>query len=488
MTDPGLAPDKTRPPAVLFYPRTGVDLHGVNVLFPLSVMLPAAALGEAGIRTVVIDQRIDTDWRARVTRAVRDGCLFFGISAMTGPQIRWGLRAAELVREAAPACPIVWGGIHPSLLPDQTLADDRVDSVVVGRGEPAIVELARARLAGASLPPRTVVPQQNGRALAQPRIRYGECSWETYVTHVTDGARGLSHTTSRGCPHRCAYCYNGNLNESRWQGCSAEDVLEDLTALARLGCTGALLIEDNFFVNRKRVERVVDGLLERGLGLKIKADCRADYLLGYDDEFLDRLKRAGFEELFVGVESGSDRILELVRKDVTVAQIVRANRKLAGAGIRPHYSFMAGLPGERPEDVHDTVRLMRQLKDEHPGAVFGAIKGYVPYPGTEMYDAAVALGFDPPSSLEAWSRYDWNGSPRPWLNARHERLVEKATFVSAGLDTDLVGRSGLSHKPVLWFFYRLYAHICRKRCEKRDFGFMPELPILRLAKHVLGGA
>ena len=178
----------------------------------------------------------------------------------------------------------------------------------------------------------------------------------------------------------------------------------------------------------------------------------------------------------------------MIRKDVTVGQILEANRRLARAGIRPHYSFMAGLPGETESDVYATVRFMRRLKKEHPGALLSPIKGYVPYPGTRTFETAVEMGFDPPRTLEGWSRYDWNGSPRPWLTKRQSLLVEKATYLTAGIDTQLVEDSGLKQHPLLWHLYSFYARICRKRCERRSFGPMPELPLLRLLKHWLSAA
>jgi hypothetical protein len=210
-----------------------------------------------------------------------------------------------------------------------------------------------------------------------------------------------------------------------------------------------------------------------------------DYVLRFDDAVLALLKRAGFEVLFIGAESGSDRVLEMVRKDVTVSQILRANRRLARAGITPHYSFMAGLPGEREEDIHATIRLMRRLKHETPGALLSPVKGYVPYPGTRIFDRAVAMGFAPPTALEGWSRFDWNGSARPWLTRRQALLVEKATYLSCGIDTDLARGAGLGRRPVLWAMYRFYARVCRARCRQKALGRMPELPLLRLLKRLM---
>jgi radical SAM superfamily enzyme YgiQ (UPF0313 family) len=192
--------------------------------------------------------------------------------------------------------------------------------------------------------------------------------------------------------------------------------------------------------------------------------------------------------LYVGAESGSDRVLEMVDKDVTVRGLIDANRRLAGAGIRPHYSFMAGLPGEKVQDIHATIGLMRRLRSDHPGAILSPIKGYIPYPGTRVFQRAVDDGFGPPRTLEEWSRLNWNGAHRPWLSRKQARLVEKATYVTFGLDDQLAENFGVAdHRLVAWFLRR-YSSICRRRCDKDNLGFVPELPVLRAAKRVLGSA
>jgi hypothetical protein len=476
--------------AVFVYPTTGIDLPGDSVFLPLSVMLPASTLQHEGIPSVIIDQRMDRQWRGHLAAELEREPIFVGISAMTGPQIRWGLRAAELVRSRSPHTPIVWGGVHPSVLAEETLADDRVDLVVKGRAVELIAGLTRALCVGGSDAcgriHRDSGETDGGRTLRQPPLEYRMVDWRRYVTPVVGRVKGLAHVTSRGCPHRCSYCYNQSINRSRWRGSSAEEVLDDLERLSELGVQGVMLLDDNFFADLERVRKIAHGLLARKLRLSIKADCRADYLLRVDDAFLHLLRRSGFEILYIGAESGSDRILEYIQKDVTVDQLLEANRRLARHGIRPHYSFMAGLPGETEKDLRSTVRLMRAIRREHPGAILSPIKGYVPYPGTRMYDRALQLGFSPPQSLEGWSGFDWNGARRPWLIPSMERMVEKATYLTAGLDTYLFDRSSVASHGLLAGLYRMYARLCRKRLDASDLGIMPELPFLRLVKRLFG--
>ncbi len=146
---------------------------------------------------------------------------------------------------------------------------------------------------------------------------------------------------------------------------------------------------------------------------------------------------------------------------------------------------MAGLPGETEDDVRATVRLMMRLKRENPGAFLSPIKGYVPYPGTQLFENVVSMGFEPPSTLDGWSKFNWNGAPRPWLTRRMARLVEKMTYLTMGIDTQLFETSSLAKSRAISALYRFYARTCRKRCERRNLDSCPELPLLRLARRWL---
>ncbi len=490
MTRPGEPSATTRSrEVVLVYPLTGIDVPGVSVFLPLSVLFLAASLRHEGVPCRVIDMRVDTGWRESLAVVTRNHPRYVGISSMTGKQIHWGLKAAKLVREIDSSVPIVWGGTHPSVLPEETLKHDLVDAVVRGQGEGPAVVIAKYL--------QDNTGSVNGKIYAEPtpaggvrlegpcQFDFNELDIEPYLTPIVRDVRGLAHVTSRGCPHKCSYCYNKAVHGSTWVADPAEAVVDHLERLSRMGVSGVMLFEDNFFVNRARVEAIAKGILDRGLKLAIKADCRADYIARYSRDFLSLIRRAGFELLYIGAESGSDRVLEGVHKGVDVSTVHRANRRLAEADIRPHYSFMAGLPGETVEDMRATVRMMVALKKEHPGAYLSPVKAYVPYPGTDLFEAAVEAGFEPPEALEGWSAYDWNNRPAPWLSREETRFVQKMTYVTAGLDPSIIELSGIDQSRFATWGYLRFARLCQKRSQKRNLGFIPELPIVTLVKRFI---
>jgi hypothetical protein len=120
---------------VFIFPRTLWDIKNVTTRLPMSVLYMGTVLQEWGFSVQVIDQRVDEGWERTLRRALRERPLWVGISSMTGQQIRWGLEAARMVRRVDAAIPIVWGGVHPTILPKQTLAHPLVDAVAVGEGE-----------------------------------------------------------------------------------------------------------------------------------------------------------------------------------------------------------------------------------------------------------------------------------------------------------------------------------------------------------------
>ena len=140
------------PDVILVYPRTLWDIKNVTTRLPLAALYIGSLMQEQGFTVQVIDQRTDERW-SETLRDALDGPspqepLWVGISAMTGRQIHWGLEAAEIVRSARPETPIVWGGVHPTILPDQTLAHPLVDLVAVGEGEQTALELSQRLRSG----------------------------------------------------------------------------------------------------------------------------------------------------------------------------------------------------------------------------------------------------------------------------------------------------------------------------------------------------
>ncbi|MGD9503306.1 MAG: radical SAM protein [Syntrophobacteraceae bacterium] len=483
----------TKPSIVLIYPDTMNNRS--DLIPPLSLIhVGAPLMGDFDVR--IIDMRIDDDWRGTLTAALSAGnVLCVGVSTMTGPQIKGACEAAAIVRSAAPSVTIVWGGVHPSLLPEQTIRSELMDVLVVGDGEETFRELVTALAGGDDIGEikglvfkrggEIVTTPKRGQTKIDPRVidAYELLDMEAYKANPAwTETESLPFITSRGCPHRCGYCYNTEFCSRRWTALTAEETVDSMLELSRrYGVRGIFLLDDNFFVNTRRVRRIAELLVESGVGLSIyNGNCRADTLAQMDEGLLRLLKRAGFDQLFIGVESGSDEILKRIGKDITVDDVMAASAKLKRVGIRPFYSFMAGFPFETAEHVKDTLRLMHALLRENPNAIVYRLQLYTPFPGTELYHCALSLGMPFPETLEGWASYHYDEIGKGGFPLEHRKLLEDLHFYTAYLDKKLsAGRS-----PVLRMVSHLLSDMLRLRIRHSALSYMVELQPFKLGQKI----
>ncbi|MBK7978399.1 MAG: B12-binding domain-containing radical SAM protein [Deltaproteobacteria bacterium] len=479
------------PAVVLFYPRTGWDREGM-VSLPLSVLAVGSYLSSRGVRVRIVDERVE----AEPLRALEDAIgeldpLFVGVSAMTGFQIGGALAAASRARSLRPGIPIVWGGVHPSLMAEQTLAHPLADVVVRGEGEATAFELVEALRGGhapwsvAGVSARAPdgglhhAPDRPFLDLDElPFLSTELVDFRRYVTRQVLGDWDLRIATSRGCPHACSYCYNVPFNGRRWRAQSPGRVLAELDHLAcAFGVRAFYVGDDDFFANRRRVRELCELLIERGSPYRLKANCLLEYLVRLDGEELALWRRAGFVELYVGVETASPEILDSVNKRVEGGDVRDANRRLREAGIVPVYSFMAGFPEETPARLQATLDLMRYLKREYPAARITQLHLLTVYPGTPLYPKAAALGVKLPATLEAWSTHHWNRIDYPWLDESTKRFLRDASFFTGFLDGRTLAEYLLDGAAVR-SLVRIYGAIVRARIALRFYRFMPEIRLL----------
>jgi radical SAM superfamily enzyme YgiQ (UPF0313 family) len=479
---------------VLIYPNAGQDVLGINVGLPLSLIYVGTALRRAGFDVRILDERVTKNLMLALEEAVASDPLFVGISSMTGYQIGHGLLMARSVRALNPRIPIVWGGVHPTIHPDSTVRHSLVDVVVTNEGEETAVELARAIEAEGDLGQvRGIVFKAAGKVVhtpqrpktdleTLPRPDYSLVDVRNYFTigHISRTTQ-LQVATSRGCPFHCGYCYL-QLPELRgYRTMSAQRVYDEIKYLSETyNVESIFFYDDYFFGNRQRVVDLVELLEKKPLGVQFEVSCRIDFLARESDEFLARMRRAGFAELLIGVESGSDRILKMIRKGITREQIIGTNRKLSKTGIGLKLSWMAGFPTETEEDFYRTVDLMLQLTGENPYCSLTPLGIYTPYPGTELYESCKSkFGVAFPESLDGWAEYQWQKNNNRFLDRRTFRLLTKLNVASRFFDAKLFQRFGRKdHRFLIMALFYAYGPLIRLRVRKRFFGLMPEIAVL----------
>ncbi len=485
---------KGRSTILLVYP--GKKTAGREQIVPLSVMALVNPLKMAGFRPVVFDERVDGDFRP-VFESVRDDLLFVGISTLTGTTITYGLSTARKVRDADSTLPLVWGGVHPTLIPDQTLENPYVDIVVRGEGEETVVALAQALRDGQNLGQVDGISyKEDGRLTNNAPRKYTEFDSLPPVTYdMLDPSKYLvdqyiSYQSSRGCPFQCTFCDVRAFHSRRQRFKRVETVLDDLEHIVeRFHPETIEFIDDCFLTNLKRGEGIMRGLIERGIKFKWLCTCRADFFRRMSDDYLKLMKESGCCEVYVGIESGSQHMLDALHKGITVEQTYKAAERLVATGIRMSCNFVSGFPNETPEDFQQSIEMHRKLTqfcDDPAKLYIGGILLYAPYPGTEEYEKVVKLGFRPPQNLEAWGRFVLNDrSNTTWHPRKHiDRILTIAQITRGGVQPFPLRRIAKAaiKGPRSRFPYYVLKTIACYRWKYRFFRFPLDVRLLGLVR------
>ncbi len=473
------------------------ELSGDRTAPPFGILYLASALEGAGFSVRLIHEsmgaaRID----ALAAEIAAERPLLVGVSSFTGPSLRPALRLSQAIKRVS-AVPVAWGGLHATMLPEQTLAERAVDVTVTAEGEETIVDLARLSRSG-TLDPRSLAAVDGVAYRDDGAVRTNP--WRPYIRdldryrpawHLLDIERYLYRgsyiysalgskvseekiatvMTSRGCPAHCTYCYNQFVNHGSFRSHSVERVLEEIDVLARdHGVTAVVFEDDCLFADKQRALEIV-----HGIPVRWAASIRADYLARWGEPFIADLASHNCFELRIGAESGSQRILDVMSKGTTVEQIRSSVALCLEHRINVLLGFMCGVPGESWDDTLETLDLIDEL--ERQGASVAAGPAFFfPYPGTPMFDEAVRLGFRPPASTDAWGIGWGPGQPLPPYADRRARLVGYYRIMAAHRDTTSL------RAPL---FAKLLQRLARLRWRKRFFALPLDYYVPRAALRLL---
>ncbi len=330
-----------------------------------------------------------------------------GITVMT-PKAASAFTIAALVKKCLKGCRVVFGGPHATLMPDEILKNTSdVDFVVNGEGEHVLLELVNllsagnrdtqaARHEGGDMPDLSTLGgisySHDGKRVHQPARRFID-DLDTLPFPDREAMLGADTYTSedsgllmgsRGCPYNCSYCAT-QIWTRKVRYRSLQNILEEIKRVRlRYKTRQFTFKDDSFTVNRKRVLEFCSALVDENIKINWDCNTRADLV---DLEMLKIMKKAGCNSIKVGVESGSERILQLMDKGTTLQGIKEAARLFREAGIHWTAYFMMGVPTETQEDVRKTLALLHTIK---PG--FASIGVYEPFPGTRLFDVGVEKG------------------------------------------------------------------------------------------------
>jgi radical SAM superfamily enzyme YgiQ (UPF0313 family) len=365
-----------------------------GLTMPLGLLYLASRLEEDGHHVVLEDLQLCRaplrHLRARLSRLDPQvvGVTSFSLNLSDATRI---LRAAK---EACPEAFTVWGGPHVSFHDEGILRGHPwVDAVVRGEGEETLAQVVSRVGEEKGLPGVEGVTWRDSRAgirVNPPRpFREDLDGLPRPAWHLLPLSKyrafgdGASLMTSRGCPHRCAFCVGRKMIGQKGRFRRPEAVVDEMEALANMGFRGIRVEDDLFTFKRERVMAICRELDQRAMSIRWRAYARVDTV---DRELLDRMKRAGCERLLFGAESGSPEILRRIRKRITPEQTRGAVLMTREAGIGVLASFVLGLPGETPETLRQTLEFAESL------GVPYTLNLLTPYMGTEVRERADEMG------------------------------------------------------------------------------------------------
>jgi anaerobic magnesium-protoporphyrin IX monomethyl ester cyclase len=412
--------------------------------FPMGLLYIARALIETGIEVTFLHMGTDT-----VSKLKKEDYLFVGISVLTGNMILNALEVARIVKEYNKDIPIVFGGVHPSLLPEETLKHELVDIVVIGEGEETVKELAFNLAGGKDLAGVRGVAYKdsNGSVIVndcRPNIDINKA--DTDLPYHLFGEYFIANTavlpihTSRGCPYSCGFCYSVAFHKSKYRAKSASVVADEIEYFYRKFNIRKydFIYEDEFFIDVNRVVEILQTLIKRGIRIRWNAFCRFNTfdqaMQKFGDSFPKLLKDSGCNNLLFGAEAGTQRLLDdIINKKIKLEQIHGTIDVLRTHQIPHRISFMTCFPTETERDVEAILQLIDMISRGNRQIAVG-IFNLAPFPGTSIFKMLVdKFGYIPPAGLEAWGKFNLpiNIKNITWMPREHAEKCYSLFLMSA---------------------------------------------------------
>ncbi len=386
----------------------------------------------------------------------RPDLLYIAVGTST---LKRDLAFLQKCKEALPGLRTVVMGTHVTVLPGDAFSAPGADLAVLGEPERTAAEIARAvadntpldSVNGLALPdgeggfsltaPRQLIPEID--EIPHPTRRF--LDKYRYSPPFASGPKFDIVITSRGCPYECNYCSTGVYFGKSIRFRSTGDIMSELTMMVRdSGVTTVGFWDDTFTIGKRRVIELCEAIVASGLGFDWMCMARVDTV---DSEMLEAMKRAGCYLVLYGVESGSQKVLDAMKKGITIEQIRAAFVQTYDAGIEAAAFFMMGNLEENEEDIKTTIDFAKELK-----ASYASFNIATPYPGTALYEEvkeqldgnmeglnARRASFKDPEMLERYiSRAYREFYLRPsyvwWRLRRAKNIADIARMSKAGLD------------------------------------------------------
>ncbi len=323
------------------------------------------------------------------------------------------MKIAEALKADNPDTTVVVGGPHVTTRPVESLQEtDGIDIVVYGEGDYTIVELAHSIIDGQKPLEeiKGIAYRRNGSVQKTPPRPFIENLDELpFPAVLLPMDRYMAHPVSggRGCPNKCIFCAAGHLSGHTYRFRSAKSVIQEVKYVHdTFGIAFFFFTDDTFTVEKERTFQICEEIKKEGLDIEWTCEARVNTV---SKEMLQKMKETGCIGIQFGVESGVQKILNSIKKGITVGQVKRAVTDTIDVGMSTiTCSFIVGHPEDTVETVKETFDFVMYLKHLAPerGSKVKVTTPFlitVPYPGTYLYENAHELGIE--ILADSWEKY-----------------------------------------------------------------------------------
>ena len=363
---------------------------------PLDTLYSLSYLKSSGYECTFIDNRVHQLNFDKLCESLPESDVFvvntapYDFSQMYHFDYRlsYSIATANMIKQKKPDTPLVLTGIHVNVQPRQMMASTNADVAVLGEVERTIVALIRAFDEQRSLAAVNNLVLRTGKdiiftpsdySLAHPTLDelmipdYEAIDFDNYYGYelIRDKFERVSSwgivLGSRGCPYSCNFCHNFWGNSARYR--SVESVIDEVDLLDKdYAVRNLFFLDPNFTLNRKWARNIANGIRDRTVKLHWSIQTRFDLV---DSDTLDHLAEAGCRQIFYGLESYNDSVLQMMNKRITTQLIDEAVDLTRSKGITPFMFIMLGAPGETKEGIRRTIDFLRREELPYIAIVYG---------------------------------------------------------------------------------------------------------------------
>lgn len=432
---------------------------------PLGIAYLASSLEKKGHKIKILDMySFNLNENDLINSIIKFKPDIVGFTVLT-PFMKSVAEYSNIIKKHDVGIKIMVGGVHPSSFPREILEEfTNIDYIIFGEGELTISQL----ISGDKLTTVSGIVYRDGKKIivnsTRPLIKnLDDISFPAW--HLLDMEAYLSSyeyrwednykphrrfmiLTTRGCFGKCIFCDSHRIWQREIRYRSVENIIRELKILKnKYNIDYFIINDDTFTIKKERVMEMCDSLIKSNLKLTWECKGRVNTV---DYDMLKRMKMAGCELICYGAESGSQEVLNFVKKGITISQIKNANKITKKANIKSHFFWMMGFPIETKKHILETINLIKELKPDNCGLP----QVLVPYPSTDIYDYMVVNDLILNNDYDSyWKTHDQDITETPirtkYLN--NSEVIELKRYADREIKKDFYKR--------MFFKYSIRPHL-----------------------------